>query len=105
MRRLNRGLEGAYIAVVLISVQYAIKGISFADDRKFNNSTLLQKYHVLSTNNIPPDQDERDYAINVMSIVEDLRGQHWILDSFGNVYLGVMKHISLLLPKGDDNEI
>ena len=104
LRRLNRGLEGAYIAVVLISVQYTIKGISFADDRKFNNSTLLQKYHVLSTNNVPPNQDERDYAINVMNIVENLRGQHWILDSFGNVYIGVMKHIALLLPKADDNE-
>ena len=104
LRLLNRDLEGAYIAVVLISAQFAIKGISFAGDTKFNNSTLLQKYHVLSRNNVPPDQDERDYAVNVMSIVEDFREQNLNFDRFGNFYIGMMKHIALLLPKGDDNE-
>ena len=105
LKRLNRDLEGAYIAVVLISAQFAIKGISFAGDTKFNNSTLLQKYHVLSTNNVPDDQDERDYAINVMKVIDHFReGMHWIFERFGRDYLDVMKHIALLLPRGDDNE-
>ena len=104
LRRLNKDSKGAYIAAVLIFAQYAIEGISFADDTNFENSTLWKKYQELSRNGVPPDQDERDYAINVMDIVGGYRRQQWYLQRFGRDYLDVMKHIALLLPKGDDNE-
>ena len=104
LRRLNRDLEGAYIAAVLISAQYAIKDSSFDDDPEFKNSALLKKYHLVSKHNIQADQDERDYAIKVMNLYKQFQGQRWKLEHFGINYLKVMKHIALLLPKGDDNE-
>ena len=104
LRRLNSDLKGTFIAAVVISAQYAIKGISFADDSEFKNSTLLENYHLLSSSNISPDQDEKDYAINVIKLFELFRMQQWKLDHFGRDYLDVMEHITLLLPRGNDNE-
>ena len=104
LRRLNRDREGVFIAAVVISAQYAIKGISFADDPEFKKSTLLEKYHLLSVSNLQSNQDETDYANNVMKLYEHYRRQRWELDHFGRDYLDVMEHIALLLPKGDDNE-
>ena len=104
LRRLNRDLEGAYIAAVLISAQYAIKDSSFDDDPEFKNSALLKKFHLVSKHNIQADQDERDYAIKVMNLYMQFQGQRRKLEHFGINYLKVMKHIALLLPKGDDNE-
>ena len=104
LRRLNRDSEGVFIAAVVISAQYAIKGISFADDPEYKNSTLLEKYRLLSGSNLPHNQDERDYASNVMKLYEHYRHQRWELDHFGRDYLDVMEHIALLLPRGNDNE-
>ena len=104
LRRLNRDLEGAYFAAVLISTQFAMRNITLADNKGSENSTLLKYYGNLSANDAAPDQDERNYAINVIKVVDHYRGQHWIFDRFGNVYLDVMKHIELLLPTGNDNE-
>ena len=104
LRRLNRDLEGAFFAAVVISAQYALKDISLADDSKFKNSTLLEKYHSISSSNISPDQDEKDYAINVVKLYDHYRMQRWELDQFGKNYLGVMEHIALILPRGNDNE-
>ena len=104
LRRLNRDLEGAYIAAVLISAQYAIKDSSFDDDPEFKNSALLKKCHLVSKHHIQADQEERDYAIKVMILYKQFQGQRWKLEHFGINYLKVMKYIALLLPKGDDNE-
>ena len=104
LRRINRDFEGAYIAVVLISAQFVMNGGNFADKNGPKKSTLLSNYGHLSVNNDSPKQDARDYAINVMKIYNLFQGQRWELDHFGRSYLDVMKHIALLLPKGDDNE-
>ena len=104
LRRLNRDREGVFIAAVVISAQYALKDVSFADDPEFKYSTLLEKYRLISINNLQSNQDERDYANNVLALYEDYRRQRWELDHFGRDYLDVMEHIALLLPGGNDNE-
>ena len=102
LRRLNRDPEGAYIAVVLISAQLAMKSATLTDKNERKNSVLLSNYGHLFVNNNSPKQDVRDYAINVMEIYNLFQGQRWELDHFGKSYLEVMKHIALLLPKDDD---
>ena len=104
LRRLNRGHEGVFIAAVVISAQYAIKRISFADDPEFKISTLLERYRLLSISNLQSNQDETDYANNVMELYEHYRRHRWELDHFGRDYLDVMEHVTLLLPRGNDNE-
>ena len=66
MRRFCRDIEGAYIAVILISAQFAMRDIILTKKNGFQISTLLQKYQGLSFDNDSPDQDEREYAINVI---------------------------------------
>ena len=105
LKRLNRDPEGAYIAVVLISVQLALKNATLADKMQQNKSTLLSDYRHLSVNHVPLEQDKRNYAINVIQIIDNYQeGQNWIFERFGRDYLDVMKHIELLLPKDNDSE-
>ena len=105
LKRLSRDPEGAYIAVVLISVQLALKNATLADKMQQKKSALLSDYRHLSVNHVPLEQDKRNYAINVIQIIDNYpEGQNWIFERFGRDYLDVMKHIELLLPKDNDSE-
>ena len=104
LKRISRDVEGAYIAIVLISAQLVMNSATLVDKNGPKKSTLLSNYGHLSVNNDSPKRDARDYAINVMKIYDLFQGQGFELEHFGIDYLEVMKHIALLLPKGDDNE-
>ena len=104
IKRLNQDVEGAYLAFVLISAQLAIEGADPLNENRLGQSRLWNRYESIEANATVAEPDERVYARNVSKVVEMFEQNGWDYDRFGMVYIGIMEHVELLLPRTNKNE-